>query len=44
MAWDAANRLIAMLDGDTDADAPRRRDHLHELLVRGSTAPPASTG
>ncbi len=44
MAWDAANRLIAMLDGDTDADAPRRRDHLHELLVRASTAPPASTG
>lgn len=44
MAWDAANRLIAMLDGDTDSDAPRRRDHLHELLVRASTAPPASTG
>lgn len=44
MAWDAANRLIAMLDADTDADAPRRRDHLHELLVRASTAPPASTG
>lgn len=44
MAWDAANRLIAMLDGDIDADAPRRRDHLHELLVRASTAPPASTG
>lgn len=43
MAWDAANRLIAMLDGDTDSDAPRRRDHLHELLVRASTAPPAST-
>ncbi|PKP86097.1 MAG: alanine racemase [Alphaproteobacteria bacterium HGW-Alphaproteobacteria-17] len=44
MAWDAANRLLAMLDGDTDSDAPRRRDHLHELLVRASTAPPASTG
>ena len=44
MAWDAANRLIAMLDGDTGSDAPRRRDHLHELLVRASTAPPASTG
>ena len=44
MAWDAANRLIAMLDGDTNSDAPRRRDHLHELLVRASTAPPASTG
>ncbi len=44
MAWDAANRLIAMLDADTDSDAPRRRDHLHELLVRASTAPPSSTG
>lgn len=44
MAWDAANRLIAMLDADTDGDAPRRRDHLHELLVRASTAPPSSTG
>ena len=44
MAWDAANRLIAMLDGDTGSDAQRRRDHLHELLVRASTAPPASTG
>jgi LacI family transcriptional regulator len=43
MAWDAANRLIAMLDGDADSDAPRRRDHLHELLVRASTAPPSST-
>lgn len=43
MAWDAANRLIAMLDGDADSGAPRRRDHLHELLVRASTAPPAST-
>ncbi len=40
MAWDAANRLIAALDGETDSDAPRRRDHLHELLVRASTAPP----
>lgn len=44
MAWDAANRLIAMLDGDADADALRRRDHPHELLVRASTAPPSSTG
>ena len=42
MAWDAANRLIAMLDGDADSDAPRRRDHLHELLVRASTAAPSS--
>ncbi|WP_432770808.1 LacI family DNA-binding transcriptional regulator [Sphingopyxis sp.] len=43
MAWDAANRLIATLDRDTESDAPRRRDHLHELLVRASTAPPAAT-
>lgn len=40
MAWDAANRLIAALDGETDS-APRRRDHPHELLIRASTAPPA---
>lgn len=40
MAWDAANRLIAALDSETVADVPRRRDHLHELLVRASTAPP----
>jgi len=41
MAWDAANRLIAALDGDAASTAPRRRDHLHELLVRASTAPPS---
>ncbi|RYD44875.1 MAG: LacI family DNA-binding transcriptional regulator [Sphingomonadales bacterium] len=44
MAWDAANRLISALDGDTASGAPRRRDHLHELLIRASTAPPPSTG
>lgn len=41
MAWDAANRLIAALDGKDELAAPRRRDHPHELLVRASTAPPA---
>lgn len=40
MAWDAANRLIAALDGGHDAAAPSRHDHAHELLVRASTAPP----
>lgn len=40
MAWDAANRLIAALDGKDEIAAPRRRDHPHELLVRASTAPP----
>ncbi len=40
MAWDAANRLIAALDGETDSETPRRRDHLHELLIRASSAPP----
>ncbi len=40
MAWDAANRLIAALDGATDSETPRRRDHLHELLIRASSAPP----
>lgn len=41
MAWDAANRLLAALDGETDAVLQRRRDHPHELLVRASTAPPS---
>lgn len=41
MAWDAADRLIAALDGKTDVPESRRRDHAHELLVRASTAPPA---
>ena len=40
MAWDAANRLIAALDGKNEVAVPRRRDHPHELLVRASTAPP----
>ncbi len=40
MAWDAANRLIAALDGKDEIATPRRRDHPHELLVRASTAPP----
>ncbi len=40
MAWDAADRLIASLDGEEEAAVPRRRDHVHELLVRASTAPP----
>lgn len=40
MAWDAADRLIAVLDGKSDVSG-LRRDHAHELLVRASTAPPA---
>lgn len=44
MAWDAANRLIAALDGETDSAAPYRHDHPHELLVRASTAPPPAQG
>ena len=40
MAWDAADRLIASLDGEEEAAVPRRRDHVHELLVRASTATP----
>lgn len=44
MAWDAANRLIAALDGKTDSAAPYRHDHPHELLVRASTAPPPAQG
>lgn len=40
MAWDAANRLIAALDGGHDPAAPSRHDHAHALLVRASTAPP----
>ena len=44
MAWDAANRLIAALDGETDSAAPYRHDHPHELLVRASTAPPPGQG
>jgi LacI family transcriptional regulator len=42
MAWDAADRLIAMLDGKTVPELPQRRDHAHELLVRASTAAPAA--
>ncbi|WP_207094963.1 LacI family DNA-binding transcriptional regulator [Novosphingobium sp. PY1] len=40
MAWDAADRLIAALDGDSEVQEPRRRDHPHELLIRASTVPP----
>jgi LacI family transcriptional regulator len=40
MAWDAADRLIAALDGATEPAPPVRRDHPHELLVRASTAAP----
>lgn len=40
MAWDAADRLIAALDGKIDVSGSQRRDHAHELLVRASTAPP----
>jgi len=40
MAWDAADRLIAQLDGKGDASGSQRRDHIHELLIRTSTAPP----
>lgn len=40
MAWDAADRLIAELDGTGSAAALQRRDHVHELLVRASTAAP----
>lgn len=41
MAWDAANRLIASLDGEKETAVLRRRDHPHQLLVRASTAPPS---
>lgn len=34
MAWDATDRLLAALE---DGDTAQRRDHPHELLVRGST-------
>ena len=44
MAWDAANRLIAALDGEADSTAPSRHDHAHQLLVRASTAPPPPPG
>lgn len=44
MAWDAANRLIAALDGETDSAAPYRYDHPHEMLVRASTGPPPAQG
>lgn len=40
MAWDAADRLIADLDGTGATAALQRRDHVHELLVRASTAAP----
>jgi LacI family transcriptional regulator len=40
MAWDAADRLIAALDGAKEPAPPVRRDHPHELLVRASTAAP----
>ena len=39
---DAADRLIAALDGKSDVSGSQRRDHAHELLVRASTAPPAN--
>lgn len=42
MAWDAADRLIAALDGKSDGTAPLRRDHAHELLIRASTAAPGA--
>ncbi|MDM7956642.1 LacI family DNA-binding transcriptional regulator [Blastomonas sp.] len=41
MAWDAADRLIALLDGNGAPEPAQRRDHAHELLVRASTAAPA---
>lgn len=44
MAWNAANRLIAALDGKTDSAAPYRHDHPHELLIRASTATPPAQG
>jgi len=40
MAWDAADRLLAALDGTSDVPDLQRRDHAHELLVRASTAAP----
>lgn len=40
MAWDAADRLIAELDGKNIPSESQRRDHAHELLVRASTAAP----
>lgn len=43
MAWDAADRLIARLDGEEAAPTSQRRDHSHDLLVRASTARPHSS-
>lgn len=40
MAWDAADRLIAELDGKGDLSRSQRHDHAHELLIRASTAAP----
>ena len=46
MSWDATDRLIAELEDkgedrpDSEARPPDRADHPHELVVRGSTAPP----
>jgi LacI family transcriptional regulator len=41
MAWDAADRLITVLEGEPDRAVPLQGEHPHELLVRASTAPPA---
>lgn len=38
MAWDATNSLLALLESDQPGRAiAERRDHRHEILVRGST-------
>jgi len=42
MAWDAADRLIVQLDGNSTPSEAQRRDHAHELLVRASTAAPSA--
>ncbi|OBX20820.1 alanine racemase [Erythrobacter sp. QSSC1-22B] len=39
MAWDAANRLIAALEGEIDPAVSFKHEHEHKLLVRASTAP-----
>lgn len=48
MAWDATDRLIASLEAERTSDTEKaaiqshRGDHPHELIIRGSTAPPKS--
>lgn len=44
MAWDAANRLIAALDGEIELTGSRHHEHEHKLLIRSSTAPLSRQG